>query len=652
MSIVKLSKIHKTFGTDVVLKGLNASFHKGEKVGLVGANGSGKTTLFKIILAQVTPDVGGVVLQKKLRVGYLPQEPVFDPSSTVQDIMHRGLEDLLRLEKKLEDLSEQLSEVGGDELKDVMAEYDRINHTFEAEGGYQFETRIKTVLAGVGLGEEVYHAEISTLSGGQLSRLGLATSLVTEVDLLLLDEPTNHLDLRAVGWLEGFLKSYKPAVILISHDRYLLNNVVGKIAQLKDGKCNIFKGNYDQYIANKEIIALQEHREYDKRVESVARTRDFIERNRNLKGMQGTARGRAKHLDRLLSNNEGYLDKPETERDFDFSFGRVKSKSELVIRCEKLEKSFGGLCLFRDLEFDLLKGQRLGITGPNGTGKSTLLKLALGKIEPTEGTIRLGQNLTVGYLDQHGNELDPENTLLEEAASANPGLSTERVRTILGGFLFSGEDVLKKTSMLSGGQQNKLMLCKLVLQSPDVLILDEPTNHLDIASKEALERALNNYDGAVIAVSHDRYFLDRVAEKMLVLGVNRLGKMEMGGYEFLEGGNEIFSRYACLIAERRAEEDELSKKREPSERKRKRSKSAGAKKRKVTPEELKKFNRLAIEEIEEMIIEFEDDIMAMQERFGDEAIYKDPVKYAELNEEMAAAKEELELLYRAYELRE
>lgn len=648
MSIIKLTKIQKTFGTDQILKGLSAVFHPGEKVGLLGANGSGKTTLFKIMLNQLQPDAGQVVVQKKLRIGYLPQEPVFDQSLTVQEVMHEGLENLLNMEKKLEDLSELLSETTGDELAAAMREYDRLNHNFETEGGYTLETRIKTILAGVGLGEDVYHAQISTLSGGQLSRLGLARALSTEVDLLLLDEPTNHLDLRAVAWIESFLKTYKGAVILISHDRYLLNTVVSKIAEIDNGTCRIWKGNYKEYLANKEIEHTQKQREYEKNSAHVEKTRDFIERNRNLKGMQGTARGRAKQLERLLSENTGLLEKPSQNKNLNFRFAKVKSQSDLVLRCEHLEKSFGGLCLFKNLEFDLLKGERLGITGPNGTGKSTFLKLALSKIKPTSGTIRMGESLRIGYLDQQGNELDPNRTILAEAASVNLSFSTEHLRSVLGSFLFSGEDVFKNTSDLSGGEQNRLMLCKLVLQEPDVLVLDEPTNHLDIASKEALERALNAYQGAVVAVSHDRYFLDNVAQRLLVLGVNHLGKLDIGNYEFLEGGSGMFSKYACLIAERRQQHQADLQKRKTAGKKPKRSSSAN-KKRKTTPQELIKFNRVTTEEIEEMIMQFEEDIMALQERFGDENIYKDPQKYADLNKEIAAAKEELDLLYRAYE---
>jgi ATP-binding cassette subfamily F protein 3 len=654
MSIIKLNKIKKTFGTDHILRGLNAVFHPGEKVGLLGANGSGKTTLFKIILKQVRPDAGQAIIQKHLRIGYLPQEPVFDPTFSVQEVMHEGLEDLLNMEQKLEDLSELLSETAGDELEEAMKQYDRLNHAFEMAGGYTLETRIKTILAGVGLGEEVYHSPISTLSGGQLSRLGLARALTTEVDLLLLDEPTNHLDLRAVAWLEGFLKSYKGAVILISHDRYLLNTVVGKIAEISSGKCRIWKGNYKEFLANKEIERTQQQRDYEKTTAHVAKTQDFIERNRNLKGMQGTARGRAKQLEKLIVEKADILEKPSHEKKLSFHFAEVKSKSDLVLRCEKLEKSFGGLCLFKDIGFDLLRGERLGITGPNGTGKSTFLKLALEKIEPTAGIIRLGQNLKIGYLDQQGNELDPNNTLLEEVATVDASISTERLRSVLGGFLFSGEDAFKKTSNLSGGEQNRLMLCKLVLAEPDVLILDEPTNHLDIGSKEALEKALNAYQGAVITVSHDRYFLDSVAQKLLVLGVNHLGKLDIGNYEFILGGERdggSFSKYANTIAQRRQQHENELKKRPNTAKKPKRGSNA-EKRRTPAPADLKRFNKLSVEEIEEQIMEFEEDAMNLEEKFGDENVYKDPIKFEQLKADIAAAKEELELLYRAYERRE
>ena len=650
MSIVRLTKVHKTYGTDHILRGLSATFHPGEKVGMVGANGCGKTTLFKIILGDVEIDTGEVITQKNLRIGYLPQEPVFDKNATVQQVMHEGMDALLSMEKKLADLSEKLSEVGGDELDGVMAEYDKLNHQFETEGGYKYEAKIKSILAGVGLGEDVYQRDISALSGGQLSRLGLARALITDVDLLLLDEPTNHLDLRAVEWLESFLRSYRGAVILISHDRYLLNKVVDKIAEVKNGDCHIWKGNYTEFLANKEKTELQQQREYDKRVEFVNKTRDFIARNKDQEGMRGTARGRATRLERLLHENPEYLERPDYEQTLNFKFNEVVSKSDLVVRCEKLEKSFGDLCLFSNLEFDLLKGERLAITGPNGTGKSTLLKLALGQIEATAGEIRMGENLRVGYLDQQGNELTPENSVLDEARLSDPALSPEQARSILGGFMFSGDDVFKKCANLSGGEQNRLMLCKLVLSRPDVLVLDEPTNHLDIASKEALEEALVEYEGAVFAVSHDRFFLDKVAQKLLVMGVNELGRMEIGGYELVEGGDNAFSRYSNMIAERRAMDAESPKKSGENGSKAKRSKSQ-EKKRTAAPEELKRFNKYTVEEIEEMIMQYEEDIAILQEKFNDEEVYKNHLKFEEITTQIDASKEELELLYRAYERR-
>lgn len=652
MSIVRLTKIYKTFGTDEILKGLSAVFHPGEKVGMVGANGCGKTTLFKIILGEVAVDMGDVVKQKNLRIGYLPQEPVFDKRLTVQQVMHEGMEELLTMERKLADLSEKLAEVTADKLEETMAEYDKLNHRFEAEGGYVFETKIKTVLAGVGLGEDAYNKDISALSGGQLSRLGLARALVSKVDLLLLDEPTNHLDLRAVEWLEGFLKTYKGAVVLISHDRYLLNTVVEKIAEVKNGTCRIWKGNYTEYLANKEKTELQQRREYEKRIEFVEKTRDFIARNKDQEGMRGTARGRATRLERLLHDNPDYLDRPDQQQTLDFEFGKVDSKSDLVVRCENLEKSFGDLCLFSGLSFDLLKGERLAITGPNGTGKSTLLKLALRQLEPNNGQIRMGENLKIGYLDQQGAVLDPKKTVLEEARLSDPALSPEQVRGKLGGFMFCGDDVFKKCANLSGGEQNRLLLCKLAMSRPDVLVLDEPTNHLDIASKEALEDALVEFEGAVFAVSHDRFFLDKVAQRLLVMGVNGLGRMEMGNYELIEGGKEgVFTKYSNTIAERRAEHQADGRKTDESAGKPKRSKTGSGNKRQAAPEELKRFNRYTVEEIEEMIMQYEEDIACMQEKFGDEEIYRDKEKYEQLTKDMEESKKQLDLLYRAYERR-
>ncbi len=648
MAIVTLSEVHKAFGSEIVLDRLNLQLYAGQKVGMVGPNGSGKSTIQKLIVGQVKPDMGQVINHKGLRIGYLPQEPMFSGQRTVLEEMHAGVHDLLQLQQTIETAAREMESLKGPALQAKMRQYDRLCHDFEIAGGYACETRIKTTLAALGFEPELHRAKTSTLSGGQLSRLGLAQVLMLQADLLLLDEPTNHLDLQATEWLERYLAGYHGAAVIISHDRYLLDRIPCKIIEVENRQAKVWNGNYSNYLQTKQTLQLQQQREHTKRVEMVERTLDFIARNKDQEGMRGTARGRKTRLKRLLKENPDFLNKSVEQRTIGFSFGKAERRSDIVLRCEELGKSFGELTLFENLTFDVLWGEHLGVTGPNGTGKSTLLRLALGQCEPSAGSIRLGRNLRVGYLDQHGDVLDPAKSVLEEASAAAPALSPEQIRNRLGAFLFSGDDAFKLCADLSGGQRNRLMLCRLVLTEPDVLIMDEPTNHLDIASRETFETALAQYTGTIVVVSHDRYFLDRIADRLLVIGTDPLGNRSLGKTEFV-AGEPAYSYYASLVRERaEAEAQKLA------------SEDAGAKRhatrpekqeRPKTPEELKRFNKYSVDQIEDMILALEQELETMKERFGDAQVYKNPELLTELQQGFEAKTAELDLLYRAYERR-
>jgi ATP-binding cassette, subfamily F, member 3 len=470
--------------------------------------------------------------------------------------------------------------------------------------------------------------------------------LMLETDILLLDEPTNHLDLQATEWLQRYLNNYTGAVVIISHDRYLLDRIATKIVEVDRRNTIVWKGNYTNYIKSKDIALLQQEREHEHRVEMVERTREFIAKNKDQEGMRGTARGRKTRLDKMLKENPDFLEGPNSQKAINFKFAQSDRKSHLIFSCEKLSKSFDDLVLFDSLTFDILTGERIGITGPNGTGKSTLIKMLMGELKPSSGTIRRGEKLGVGYLDQHGDTLNPEHTVLDAAREANPALSPEQIRNRLGAFLFSGDDVFKNVQGLSGGQRNRLMLCRLVLKGPDILIMDEPTNHLDIASREMLEQALDHYNGTIIVVSHDRYFLDKTADKLFIVGSDELGQHCLGKTEFVTG-KPTYSYYAGLIQERREQQSQE----EAPAKKAKKKKQQDNKARQTTPEELKRFNRLTVDEIEEKIMIHEDEITHLKERFGDEVVYKNPHLLKTLHQEYDAKTEELELLYRAYERR-
>ena len=648
MTILSFQDVYKSFGPDVVFSGMNLNFYAGQKVGLIGPNGSGKTTLFRMILGDESPDMGQIACSKDLKIGYLPQEPIFDKQKTVMEEMHDGMADILNLQLKIEDFSHRMESLSGDALTEAMREYDRLCHRFETEGGYAYEARIKSILAGLDIGPEHYDTQTGALSGGQLSRLGLAKVLARETNVLLLDEPTNHLDLQATSWLEVFLKNYAGSVILISHDRYLLDRVAEKIVELENHKCRIWKGNYSHYVETRETVALTEAREHEKRKEMVEKTQDFIARNINEKGVQAMARGRRTRLERLLKENPDYLEVGKKAKTIRFSFKPTEVKSDLVLRVENLSKSFGELTLFENLSFDLGAGDRLGITGPNGTGKTTLLKLVLGQFGSDIGSIRLGNNMKIGYLDQQALTLNPDNTILEEARTARPELLPEAVRSRLGAFLFTGDDVFKKVGDLSGGQQNRLMLCKIVLTEPDILVLDEPTNHLDIASREMLEEALLDYNGTILAVSHDRYFLDRIAASLLVVGSDTCGNRRFGQTQWIQTANPdtdgIYSTYAEKIQQQRQleEQQKLAAKKKTA---------APVAQKTKTPDHIKPFNKYSVEQIEEQIHETEATIEEMQRCFGDEAYYQDHAKMTRLQVDFDAKKAYLDLLYEVWEYR-
>jgi ATP-binding cassette subfamily F protein 3 len=653
MAIVTLQDIHKAFGPEVVLDQLNLQLHAGEKVGMVGANGSGKTTILNLITGEIRPEMGKVIRQKGLRIGYLPQEASFSGARTVLEEMHAGVEHLFKLQAAIDNVAHEMESLTGEDLQAKMRQYDRLNHEFELAGGYEYETRIRVTLAALDFAPELHHVKTTALSGGQLSRLGLAQVLMLETDLLLLDEPTNHLDLQATEWLERFITNYRGAAVIISHDRYLLDRVVCKIIEVQNRQAKVWPGNYSNYMQTRETVRLQEQREYTRRVEMVERTRDFIARNKDQEGMRGTAKGRKTRLNRLLKENPDFLDKPLSTKTISFSFGKTGKTSDIIVRCEGLRKSFDSLTLFADLTFDVLSGERLGITGPNGTGKTTLIELALGRMEPSAGSIRMGENLRVGYLDQHGDVLDPNRTVLDEALSANPDLVPEQVRSKLGAFLLSGDDVYKLCGDLSGGQRSRLMLCKLVLSAPDALIMDEPTNHLDIASREMLEEALDDYTGTIIVVSHDRYFLDRIADKLLIIGTDELGNRQLGRTEFITG-TLAYSLYAEILHERTAAK-ELQEQQAAEARKHQSQisnlKSQIASPTTKTPDELKRFNKYTVDQLEDMILRLEHEIDNMKQRFGHAEIYKNPDLLAELQRTYDAKQSELDLLYRAYDRR-
>ncbi|MCH7871552.1 MAG: ATP-binding cassette domain-containing protein [Planctomycetes bacterium] len=628
MGLIRVQNVTKQFGTQIVLNGVSLELNTGETVGLIGANGSGKSTLFKLIAGELKPDMGTITRSKGLAVGYLAQEPDVSPSNTLHDEVASAFAGLLVLERKLHDLSEQMAEHHhGPKLSSLMKEYDRVRAEFETAGGYAIEQRVNEVLGGLGFTTADYSLPISALSGGQKCRAALAKLLLTERQFLLLDEPTNHLDIDAVRWLEKFLAGYHGGAVIVSHDRYLLDRLADRIVEVERQRLVSYRGNYSTYLKAKAVNELTQQRKFEKDKVFIEKERDFFARFHAAQRVK-EAKGRIKRLERRLSAGEFVTEQTAQRKTVSFNFDKTELRAATVADVDGLSKAYGDKVLFRDLMFQVQNGQRFAITGPNGVGKTTLLRILLGTVEADAGRALLDPRFEIGYYAQEVNDLEPGQTVLNELLGVRPDLSETAARSLLGSFLFTGDDVFKTTDNLSGGEQSRVRLLKLIMSSPDVLILDEPTNHLDIASREALEDALRQFPGAIIAVSHDRYFIDRMAERLLVMRPEAC-KVYNGNY----------SIYIEQVERERIAADQAAKaQRRKQSASRKQTKSA-AKPGQAAPGA--RFRKLSLDKLEALIIEREEQIVALNARFADQAVYKDPQEVARLREEFDRLKSDL-----------
>jgi len=630
MAVVTLHDVVKSFAGKLVLGGVTLDLHRGEKVGLIGANGSGKTTLFKLILGMELPDTGTVTLTRGTTVGYLPQEPLLPQDKSLIDAVTEVFDAHRALATELEELSHRIAEVHGtpDEAA-LLEKYDRLHAKFDAAGGYGYEVRIREVLGGLGFSPDEYHTQVRVLSGGQKCRAALARLLLAEADLLLLDEPTNHLDIDATRWLEKYLANHPGGAVIISHDRYLLDRVVTKIVEIEEHQTTVYPTNYTNYALAKRIRQIQAVREYEKQAAWLAHQRDYIDRVRYAKDSAKQARGRQKYLDRMEADGK-ILDKPKGENaKMTLRFKADERGGDMVIRCENASKAYGDLVLIRDLNFEMTRGEKVGIIGPNGVGKTTLLRMLLKQTGVDSGAVRLWENLSVGYYDQEHRGLDGSQSIIESVRSVRPELSEPEARSYLALFLFRGDDVFKRVGSLSGGEQSRVLLARLVWQNPQVLVLDEPTNHLDIPAREALEEAISLFPGSVLMVSHDRYFLDRVVDRLLVLP-------ERGRYE-LVGGN--WTTYANLLSQR--EEAERQEKERQREEQRRIEQAKAAAQGQQKKKSRSKYVAQKIEEIEAKIIAAETRMKELEALFADAATLRDADKSRRLHEEYQTIKSSL-----------
>ncbi len=528
MLLLQTNDVTRRFGADVLFHNMNLQIQEHGRTALVGRNGAGKTTFLKMIAGITEPDEGTITKAKDLTIGYLAQDQGLDSQNSIWSELDTVFTPLHKMEKQIHDLEQQLGELdsSSEHYQQILASYDTLQTSFKKQGGYEYASRMRGILHGFGFDEDTYDTPINSLSGGQKTKLALAKILLQAPGLLILDEPTNHLDMNILAWLEDYLKSYQGALLIVSHDRYFLDRVVNDVYDLDNKTLTHYNGNYTQFVQHKQERLQAEWKHYDQQQKKIAKLEDFVNRNIVRASTTKRAQARRKQLEKMER-----LDRPETDdKSIHFHFHADKASGNEVLDVEQAKVGYHEQVLAGPLSFTVRKPQRIGIVGPNGIGKSTLLKSILHKIPLISGTIKMGANLEIGYYDQEQQQLHPHKTVLEEVWDDHPEVPEKDIRSLLGSFLFVGDDVYKVVHELSGGEKARLELTKLSFKSINFLILDEPTNHLDIDSREVLESAINEFDGTVLFISHDRYFINQVATDILAMQQNGIKHYE-GDYD-------------------------------------------------------------------------------------------------------------------------
>lgn len=638
--ILSCQNISKAFVENQVLK--NVSFHieDHEKAAIVGINGAGKTTLLRIIVGEMTPDDGQVVLARDKTLGYLAQNSTVDTSHTIYEELLSVKADLLRLEEKIRECENNMKHAEGDALEDLMKQYTSLTHAFETGGGYLYRSELVGVLKGLGFTEDEFSKPVATLSGGQKTRVALGRLLLQNPDLIILDEPTNHLDMNSIAWLETYLLNYKGAVLIVSHDRYFLDRIAGKVIEIDQSKATTFMGNYSDYAVKKEQLRVAAWNAYMNQQREIKHQEEVIEKLKSFNREKSIKR--AESREKMLDKIE-VIEKPsEVRTDMKLTLTpRILSGND-VLTVEHLAKSFDSHKLFTDVNFEIKRGEHVAIIGDNGSGKTTLLKILNGLVPADQGTFRLGSNVEIGYYDQEHHVLHSEKTLFEEISDDYPYLNNTQIRNVLAAFLFTGEGVFKRISDLSGGERGRVSLAKLVLSNANFLILDEPTNHLDIMSKEILEDALNGYEGTILYVSHDRYFINRTAHRILDLTEGQFVNY-VGNYDYyLEKHDTVMAAIEASVPQSADADNTVAAKVAESEVKLdwKAQKEEQARLR-------KKENDL--KKCEEQIARLEARVSEIDTEMSDPAIGTQVAKLQELTKEQTACQEQLEKLYEQWE---
>ncbi len=631
--ILSCNHISKSYGVETILNDCSFFINDNEKAAIVGNNGAGKSTIMKIIMGELSPDEGNVIIGKDKTIGYLAQYQDLGSDTTIYEEVKSVKQNLIDMEQKLLEYEKEMAKVSGDELSKLIETYTNLEHRFQLLNGYSYKSEIEGVIKGLGFTEDDFNKSVGNLSGGQKTRVALCKLLLEKPDIIMLDEPTNHLDLNSIKWLETYLLNYNGAVLIIAHDRYFLDKIVSKVIEIENHKAHVYNGNYSDFALKKQELRVATMNAYLKQQSEIKHQEEVIAKLRSYKQEKfyKRAESREKQLEKM-----DLIEKPEELK----NNMTIKLEPDIVsgndvLSVENLEKSYNTL-LFKNISFELKRGEHVAIIGDNGTGKTTILKIINGLVDADSGMIKLGTNVHIGYYDQEQHNLTDENTLFEEIANSYPNMTNTKIRNTLAAFMFTGEDVFKRVSDLSGGEKGRLSLAKLMLSEANLIILDEPTNHLDMASKEILENAINNYTGTVLYVSHDRYFINQTASRILELTNTKLINY-LGNYDYYEEKKEeLTATFAPKEEKAKAEKTTSSNKQDYLERK-----AEAARIRKLKND---------ISKVEEKIKKYEDRLNELDEMVADPSVSTNSAKLNEIGKEQNEISDKLDKLMEEWEI--
>ena len=631
--ILSCNHISKSYGVETILNDCSFFINDNEKAAIVGNNGAGKSTIMKIIMGELSPDDGNVIIGKDKTIGYLAQYQELGSATTIYEEVKSVKQNLIDMEQKLLEYEKEMAKVSGDELSKLIETYTNLEHRFQLLNGYSYKSEIEGVIKGLGFTEDDFNKSVGNLSGGQKTRVALCKLLLEKPDIIMLDEPTNHLDLNSIKWLETYLLNYNGAVLIIAHDRYFLDKIVSKVIEIENHKAHVYSGNYSDFAVKKQELRVATMNAYLKQQSEIKHQEEVIAKLRSYKQEKfyKRAESREKQLEKM-----DLIEKPEELK----NNMTIKLEPDIVsgndvLSVENLEKSYNTL-LFKNISFEIKRGEHVAIIGDNGTGKTTILKIINGLVDADSGMIKLGTNVHIGYYDQEQHNLTDENTLFEEIANSYPNMTNTKIRNTLAAFMFTGEDVFKRVSDLSGGEKGRLSLAKLMLSEANLIILDEPTNHLDMASKEILENAINNYTGTVLYVSHDRYFINQTANRILELTNTKLINY-LGNYDYYEEKKEeLTATFAPKEEKTKAEKTTSSNKQDYLERK-----AEAARIRKLKND---------ISKVEEKIKKYEDRLNELDEMVAYPSVSTNSAKLNEIGKEQNEISDKLDKLMEEWEI--